>query len=53
MEYITGMLLDAKKGTTEVVSIEKENDTSSCEKIYELLDCQHFGCRLTRKINQL
>lgn len=42
MEYITGMLLDAKKGTTEVVSIEKDNDTSLCEKIYELLDCQHF-----------
>lgn len=42
MKYITGMLLNAKKGTTEVVSIEKENDTSICEKIYELLDCQHF-----------
>lgn len=42
MEYIKGMLLDTKKGTTEVVSIEKENDTSFCEKIYELLDCEHF-----------
>lgn len=42
MEYIKGMLLDTKKGTTEVVSIEKENDTSFCEKIYDLLDCEHF-----------
>lgn len=41
MEYITGMLLDAKKGTTEVVNLAKENDTS-IEKIYELLDCKSF-----------
>lgn len=42
MKYITGMLLNAKKGTTEVVKIEKTNDTSICEKLYELLDCEHF-----------
>jgi hypothetical protein len=42
MKYIKGMLLDTKKGTTEVVNLEKENDTSFCEKIYELLDCEHF-----------
>lgn len=42
MKYIKGMFLDTKKGTTEVVNLPKENDTSFCEKIYELLDCEHF-----------
>ena len=42
MKNITGMLLNAKKGSTEVVNFAKENDTSFCEKIYELLECKHF-----------
>ena len=42
MKNITGMLLNAKKGSTEVVNLVKENDTSFCEKIYELLDCKCF-----------